>query len=195
MNIKNKLKLLFILAIVFLSFTPKCLADDWYEGDSGYYTVLKEDGEVLFLIGSQVYKGDEYISGDNQRYKIAAPLSTGGRVALPRQISAPMILMPALRWDFPRGQALAVQQTEILLHCGPTGERFCPQTRRLEPGRRSVHDHCGSTAVAFSTRSRRRPLRKRSVQTGTRALGDVRQRRDRGKEPAARKFVLTGPTT
>ena len=70
MNIKDKLKIAFIFALALITFSSTCLADNWYEESQGYYTVTKEDGEVLFLIGSQVYVGDEYISGDNQRYKV-----------------------------------------------------------------------------------------------------------------------------
>lgn len=35
-----------------------------------YYTVYKEDGEVLFTISGEVETGDEYISADNQYYVI-----------------------------------------------------------------------------------------------------------------------------
>jgi len=70
MNIKNKLKLILVLVLILLSVSATALADNWYESEQGYFTITKDDGEVLFLIGSQVYVGDEYISGDNQRYKI-----------------------------------------------------------------------------------------------------------------------------
>lgn len=68
MNIRNKI--IIAMIIITISIPSMCLADDWYSETKGYYTITKENGEVLFMIGSAVYVNDEYISEDNDRYRI-----------------------------------------------------------------------------------------------------------------------------
>ena len=70
MIIKNKIKIILLSVFILLTFSTTALADNWYESDQGYYTVTEGDGRVLFVIGSEVYVGDEYISGDNVRYRV-----------------------------------------------------------------------------------------------------------------------------
>lgn len=51
-----------LLAIPLL--IPSALAEE------NYYTIYQPDGSVLCRIGGEVYEDDEYISGDNQLYRI-----------------------------------------------------------------------------------------------------------------------------
>lgn len=71
-GMKNKLKatIPFIL-IILLMLSNIVLADDWYEGEEGYFTIYDQGtNEVLFMTARSVSDGDEYISGDNKLYKI-----------------------------------------------------------------------------------------------------------------------------
>ena len=44
------------------------LADDWFEPELGYYTLLDENGEELTAMAREISVDDEYISGDNKHY-------------------------------------------------------------------------------------------------------------------------------
>jgi len=44
------------------------MADDWFEPQPGYYTLLDENGEELTVMAREISTGDEYISTDNKHY-------------------------------------------------------------------------------------------------------------------------------
>ena len=48
----------------------KTRADNWYEKDPGYFTLFDEEGGRLTVMASEMFKDDEYISGDNRHYSI-----------------------------------------------------------------------------------------------------------------------------
>lgn len=45
-------------------------ADDWYEADPGYFTLVDEQGKELTVMAREIFRDDEYISGDNKHYKV-----------------------------------------------------------------------------------------------------------------------------
>ncbi|NMA95249.1 MAG: stage II sporulation protein P [Clostridiales bacterium] len=65
---------LFVFNALFLwsIFSGICLADDWYEEESGYYTIVKEDENILTLMAREIFVDDEYISSDNRHYRVSA---------------------------------------------------------------------------------------------------------------------------
>ena len=62
-------RLLWIALCVALLFPVKAQAADWIESE-GYFSVFTEEGEALFSRAGDVSVDDEYISGDNQLYRI-----------------------------------------------------------------------------------------------------------------------------
>jgi len=65
--------LLALSAMLITFFLPgNTMAEDhrWADGSEKFFTVNLEDGEKLFSVGGAVYEDDEYIAGDNKRYRI-----------------------------------------------------------------------------------------------------------------------------
>lgn len=63
-------RILLIVVAMLICIPSIALADDWYQDNDGYFTVYDEYGHFLFMIGSRVSVDDEYISGDNYRYRV-----------------------------------------------------------------------------------------------------------------------------
>ncbi len=65
---------LLLIAIVISSniLMDYAIADDWYEEEMGYYTIMEDGGDVLTLIGRELFVDDEYITGDNRHYRISS---------------------------------------------------------------------------------------------------------------------------
>ncbi|HZK34953.1 MAG TPA: stage II sporulation protein P [Bacillota bacterium] len=64
----NRIIILSLLLVISLPYVAN--ADDWYEPDPGYFTLLDEEGEELTVMAREVHPEDEYISGDNKHYKV-----------------------------------------------------------------------------------------------------------------------------
>src|SRR5690554_3909954 len=58
--------LILFVSLVFIPSTV--LADDWYEAERGYYTLVDEDGDELTVMAREIHVEDEYISADNKHY-------------------------------------------------------------------------------------------------------------------------------
>lgn len=67
--ISRALPLLMAAAFMTLPCAP-ARADDWYGSAGGYFTVQDERGQILFRFAGTIYTDDEYISGDNKRYRV-----------------------------------------------------------------------------------------------------------------------------
>jgi stage II sporulation protein P len=83
-----------LLCCVAALFPQVAKADDW-DGGQTYYTVYKEDGDVLFSIGGEVYLEDEYISGDNKLYRVVE-VDTAGSKAIATLVGDEE--MPGVEW-------------------------------------------------------------------------------------------------
>ncbi|MBM7614571.1 stage II sporulation protein P [Alkaliphilus hydrothermalis] len=71
---KNKKRILVVSLLVFLlTFTmaPVSYGDDWYEDYGSHYKVYNvKDNKLIFETARLVYKGDQYMSGDNKLYQV-----------------------------------------------------------------------------------------------------------------------------
>ncbi|KUJ90257.1 MAG: stage II sporulation protein P [Thermoanaerobacter sp.] len=67
----NKVTILILLVIGFLSFAISSYAEKQAELQPDYYTVYDaKTNKVLFRTAMEVYKGDRYLSGDNKLYEV-----------------------------------------------------------------------------------------------------------------------------
>lgn len=67
---KKTIRLLIASILVFALLGPIVEADDWYEPDPGYFTLVDENGDELTVMAREIYAEDEYISSDNKHYKV-----------------------------------------------------------------------------------------------------------------------------
>lgn len=67
---KSLLLVLICLSLVIGAIQTPVKADDWYGEEEKYYTIYDQDDKELFVIAWDVSKDDEYLSGDNRRYRI-----------------------------------------------------------------------------------------------------------------------------
>ncbi|MDK2902478.1 MAG: stage sporulation protein [Clostridiales bacterium] len=63
---------LICLLLVISSVQMPVKADDWYGEEEKYFTVYDQDDKELFMIAWEVSKDDEYLSGDNKKYRIVS---------------------------------------------------------------------------------------------------------------------------
>ncbi len=73
MKSKSKKLLLVTLITVMLIFTvnPLSYGDDWYDQYGSHYKIYNvENSQLLFETAREVYKGDQYLSGDNKMYEV-----------------------------------------------------------------------------------------------------------------------------
>jgi len=130
-------------------------ADDWFDEEPGYYTLLDEAGKELTLMAREVLVMDEYISSDNKRYSVAsvdkdtkrAVLKYMGDVKLPEVKEVPESV-----------DALAQQGNErgnILLYCTHSDESYAPSDgTHSRPGSGGIFD----VAEAFKDALRERGI-------------------------------------
>ena len=59
-----------LLAITVIS--NYAMADDWYDEEPGYYTIREEGGDILTLMGRELFVDDEYVTEGNKHYKISS---------------------------------------------------------------------------------------------------------------------------
>jgi stage II sporulation protein P len=78
-TMKKISKVLICLTILTVLFAPTASADDWYETDRGYYTLMDQNGNELTMMARQIYVGDEYISGSNKHYRVTKVDKKGRR--------------------------------------------------------------------------------------------------------------------
>lgn len=76
MKVKNKsksLSSLIIITTMLMTMLPMnvSIADNWFEEEPGFFTLFDEDGNELTAMGSEMFKDDEYISGDNKHYSVS----------------------------------------------------------------------------------------------------------------------------
>ncbi|HHU48928.1 MAG: stage II sporulation protein P [Caldicoprobacterales bacterium] len=127
----------FLLLIIILPSSVS--ADDWFESEPGYYTLLDEKGRELTVMAREISVDDEYISGDNKHYvvirvdkkKKEAYTRFEGEITLP--VAAPGSLIAAAK----QGNG------KILLYCTHNSESYIPSD-----GRESIEGNGGIIDVA-----------------------------------------------
>lgn len=109
----------FCALLAVLTLLPSALAD----GD-GAYTLLTPEGKTLTRYQGDCEKGDEYISGDNQHYRVVS-VDEKNRVARTERIGPAR--MPDVSWLDAAEGALAVSATQgrkIALYCTHSDESY-----------------------------------------------------------------------
>jgi len=107
-----------MISAAFLTGTCGAYADDWYRENDGYFTVTDESGQFLFMIAAEVNIDDEYISGDNMRYRIVQVDEANNRAAA-RYIETIDFVLDA--------EVLAQQQNnKVAIYCTHSDESYVP---------------------------------------------------------------------
>ena len=121
MMIKKVLAALMAAALV-LAFQPApAHADDWYSEGGGYYTVQTQDGQVLFSYAGQISVDDEYISGENKRYRVTQ-VDDANRIATATYVED-VVLWAG--YDPSMVQTVAAQgQKKVAMYCTHTDESY-----------------------------------------------------------------------
>ena len=84
-----------ILLLLFL-FPISASADDWFESERGYYTLLDENEKELTVMGWEVSLKDEYVSSDNKHY-IVTRVDKEKKTAYTRLLGE--VTLPAVETD------------------------------------------------------------------------------------------------
>jgi len=120
-------------------FAGSALADDWFDTEPGYYTLLDENGRELTVMAREISVDDEYISGDNKHY-IVTKVDKQNKKAYAKyqgEITLPVVV--------PRVYEAAAQQGDgcILLYCTHNSESYVPSD-----GTESIEGNGGIIDVA-----------------------------------------------
>lgn len=157
---KNRsVKAIAIILIILATVLPagKAGADDWYGGEPGFFTLFDEEGGKLTVMASEMFKDDEYISGDNGHYSIYW-VDKEGRNAFAKFIG--QVELPEFEEVVETSvETLAPKNgnRSILLYCTHSDESYVPSD-----GESSIPSKGGIYDVAESLRS---SLEKKGVKT------------------------------
>ncbi|NLC43119.1 MAG: hypothetical protein GX783_02420 [Clostridiales bacterium] len=131
-----------MLVLLLLTIIPgTALADDWFESDPGYFTLMDENKKELTVMAREISVGDEYISGDNKHY-IVTKVDSKKREAYTRlegEISLPTVSLN----DYI--EVAQQQDGSILLYCTHNSESYVPSD-----GEESTEGDGGINEVAQS---------------------------------------------
>lgn len=145
----------FLIAIATCYYFLSVRADDWFEKEVGYYTLLDDTGKELTLMAREVLVKDEYISSDNKRYSVVsvdkekkrAVLKYMGDVKLP-EVEELSDSVDALAQQFDK-------RGNILLYCTHSDESYAPSDgTHSRPGGGGIFD----VAEAFRDALRERGI-------------------------------------
>ncbi len=130
--------------LLFVLLPGTAIADDWYEPDPGYFTLVDEQGKELTVMAREIFKDDEYISGDNKHYKVVR-VDKAKRYAYAKLVGE--ITLPAAAGD---GAYAAAQQQKgnIVLYATHNDESYVPSD-----GKESIKGKGGILDVAESFRA------------------------------------------
>ncbi|WP_129723193.1 stage II sporulation protein P [Xylanivirga thermophila] len=120
------LMIFMLLNVVFASLYTVAMADDWYDEEAGYYTILDDAGKELTMMARQIFKDDEYISGDNKHYVINK-VDKKGKKATAKYLGD--VKLPELELQVDSAIYTAAQQGDkgnILLYCTHSDESYVP---------------------------------------------------------------------
>ena len=112
-----------MLLLLLLTVIPStALADDWFESDPGYFTLMDENNKELTVMAREISVGDEYISGNNKHY-IVTKVDAKKREAYTRlegEITLPVVSLN----DYI--EVAKQQNGSILIYCTHNSESYVP---------------------------------------------------------------------
>ncbi|HBG75601.1 MAG TPA: stage II sporulation protein P, partial [Clostridiales bacterium] len=128
-----------ILLLLFLIPIPAS-ADDWFEPEPGYYTLLDENEKELTVMGWEVSLKDEYVSSDNKHY-IVTRVDSEKKTAYTRLLGE--VPLPAVQTQPESREAAQQDKGNILLYCTHNDESYVPTD-----GKESIKGNGGIFDVA-----------------------------------------------
>lgn len=140
-----------ILLLLFL-FPISASADDWFESERGYYTLLDENEKELTVMGWEVSLKDEYVSSDNKHY-IVTRVDKEKKTAYTRLLGE--VTLPAVETDPESREAVQQNKGNILLYCTHNDESYVPTD-----GKESIKGNGGifDVAEAFQANLRKKGI-------------------------------------
>ncbi|MDN5277891.1 MAG: stage sporulation protein [Clostridiales bacterium] len=145
----------FLIAIVLSWYAPGVHADDWFEEEPGYYTLVDEAGKELTMMAREVLVKDEYISSDNKRYSVISVDKEKKRAVVKYMGD---VELPEVEELADSVDALAQQvdkRGNILLYCTHSDESYAPSDgAHSRPGGGGIFD----VAEAFRDALRERGI-------------------------------------
>ncbi len=127
---KTTARLLIVLLLMMMLLPQIVLADDWYESERGYYTLMDEAGNELTLMARRIYVDDEYISGNNKHY-IVTRVDTKGKRAYAKFQGD--IELPEFEEALSSLAAAGMQEQQegsIVLYATHNSESYVPSDRK-----------------------------------------------------------------
>ena len=121
---KKTAKGLFAFVLILVLISGTAMADDWFEPQPGYYTLLDENGEELTVMAREISTGDEYISTDNKHY-IVTKVDKKKRQAFTR-LEGQITLPPLSLGPEPAVEAAQVEDGSIIIYCTHNAESYVP---------------------------------------------------------------------
>ncbi len=126
------------------------LADDWYGSPGGFYTVSTDNGQALFTYAGEISVDDEYISGDNKRYRVVQ-VDNARRAAVARFVEDVVL------WEgFDEAMdvnAPAQGKKKVGLYCSHTDESYIPgDGTEAKPEKGGILDVAGSLGEELKKR-------------------------------------------
>ncbi len=134
MRMKSKgwfMGIIILLLTVFIM-SNYAIADDWYEDELGYYTIKGEEGDILGLMGREIFVDDEYITENNRYYRISS-IDKDNRIAIATYIDD--IELPEIEEVAINGSTCAVdtlsvvapnEDAHVLIYCTHSDESYVP---------------------------------------------------------------------
>jgi stage II sporulation protein P len=143
MIMKKAINRVLIAGLLLLFLIPSPVsADDWFDADPGYYTILDENGRELTVMAREIMADDEYISGDNKHY-IVTKVDKGKRYAYTRLLGE--IELPVVEMQEDPIAAAQQGKGSVLLYCSHSDESYVPSdgTESIK-GNGGVYDVAGA---------------------------------------------------
>lgn len=98
-------------------------ADDWFESEPGYYTLLDEKGKELTIMAMEVSPDDEYVSGNNKHY-IVTKVDKSKRIAYTKLLGD--ITLPVIELTDNLVAAAQQKKGNIVLYSTHNDESYVP---------------------------------------------------------------------
>ncbi len=122
-----------------------------------YMTLVDENNQIILQTGSQVYKGDEYISADNSRYKVVEVVDRIARCVYKGKENMPELEYNAQKsaWHFKDTAIPAVsgKKTTVAIYHTHSDESYVPND-----GKESINGNGGIYDVGQSLSTRLKQL-------------------------------------
>lgn len=154
---KKSLWLTFIMLAIFILGSCALAAGQDERPVGQYMTLVDENNQIILQTGSQVYKGDEYISADNSRYKVVEVVGRTARCVYKGKETMPEVGYNAQKsaWYFKDTAIPAVsgKKATVAIYHTHSDESYVPND-----GKESINGNGGIYDVGQSLSNRLKQL-------------------------------------